>query len=67
MHDGDTGKGSKSISYETSYRIENLAAACDVFPDTGDNIGAGTNTARSLAAGTGVTYASFSGSNWDQV
>lgn len=47
--------------------INRGAAACDVFPNTGGNLGAGTNTAISLAAGAGVTYACYSSTGWDKV
>ncbi len=42
----------------------NGANAADVFPATGDNLGAGVNTAVSLAAGVKITYESYDSTNW---
>lgn len=47
--------------------INNGANACDVFPENNDNIGAGTNIAISLAAGSSVTYAAYSTANWRSI
>lgn len=44
--------------------INNGVNAADVFPASGDNLGAGVNTAVSLAAGANITYASYDATNW---
>ena len=40
------------------------ANAADVFPGLGDDLGAGLNTAESLAAGASVSYIATAGSTW---
>ena len=40
------------------------ANAADVFPGSGDDLGAGVDTAESLAAGTSVSYIATAGSTW---
>lgn len=47
--------------------INNGANACDVFPATDDNIGAGADTAVSLAAGANITYLAYDVVNWATV
>jgi hypothetical protein len=44
--------------------INNGANACDVFPAVGDNLGAGANTAVSLAAGANIAYHAYDATNW---
>jgi len=44
--------------------INSGAAACDVFPASGDTLGAGANTAISLAANATVNYAAYDTANW---
>jgi hypothetical protein len=44
--------------------INKGAEAMDVFPAASDNLGAGVDTAVSLAAGTNITYASYDVTNW---
>lgn len=44
--------------------INNGANACDVFPSSGNDIGAGSDTAISLAASANITYASYSSTQW---
>lgn len=44
--------------------INNGANACDVFPASGDNLGAGIDTAASLAAGAKITYDCYDTTNW---
>lgn len=45
--------------------INNGANACDVFPNTSDNLGAGTNAQVSLAAGANITYVCWDfATNW---
>jgi len=42
--------------------------ACDVFPASGDDLGAGTDTAESLAAGASITYiATVADSTWTDI
>jgi hypothetical protein len=43
----------------------NGAAACDVFPSSGDNLGAGLDTAVSLPAGNNITYIAYDATNWE--
>jgi len=45
--------------------INNGANACDVFPATGDDLGAGVNTAVSLASGANITYVAYDATNWE--
>ena len=47
--------------------INNGANACDVFPSSGDNLGAGVDTAVSLASGSNITYAAYNATNWESV
>jgi hypothetical protein len=44
--------------------INNGANACDVFPASSDNLGAGADTAASLAAGANITYIAYDATNW---
>lgn len=44
--------------------VNNGANACDVFPASGDNLGAGVDTAISLASGANITYRSYDDTNW---
>ena len=44
--------------------INKGANACDVFPASGDDLGAGVDTAVSLAAGANITYESYDATNW---
>lgn len=44
--------------------INNGANACDVFPASGDNLGAGVDTAASLAAGANITYIAYDATNY---
>ena len=47
--------------------INNGANAADVFPASSDNLGAGVDTAVSLAAGANITYASYDATNWESI
>ena len=47
--------------------INNGAQAADVFPATSDNLGAGVNTAVSLAAASNITYVAYDVTNWEAV
>ncbi|MCK5611365.1 hypothetical protein KAR91_56365 [Candidatus Pacearchaeota archaeon] len=51
------------FSYDVTI-INNGANASDVFPALGDDLGAGVNTAASLAAGASITYRSYDDTNW---
>ena len=44
--------------------INSGANACDVFPASGDNLGAGADTAASLASTANITYVAYNGTNW---
>jgi len=44
--------------------VNNGANACDVFPASGDNLGAGVDTAASLAAAANITYIAYDATNW---
>lgn len=44
--------------------INNGAESCDVFPASGDDLGAGANTAVALAAGAKIKYTSYDETNW---
>lgn len=47
--------------------INDGANATDVFPASGDDLGAGADTAASLAAGANITYVSYDATNWEAV
>jgi hypothetical protein len=47
--------------------INNGAASADVFPASGDNLGAGANTAAALASGSAITYFAYSTTNWKAI
>lgn len=47
--------------------INNGAASCDVFPASGDNLGAGVDTAVALANGSNVTYVCYNSTNWETI
>ena len=47
--------------------INNGANAADVFPASGDNLGAGVDTAASLASGSNITYVAYDATNWESV
>tara|TARA_R110000796_G_scaffold87063_1_gene188167 strand:- start:1834 stop:2826 length:993 start_codon:yes stop_codon:yes gene_type:complete len=47
--------------------VNNGANACDVFPASGDNLGAGADTAVSLAAGANITYIAYDTTNYFSV
>lgn len=44
--------------------INNGANACDVFPAISNDLGAGVDTAASLAAGAKITYDCYDNTNW---
>lgn len=47
--------------------INNGASSADVFPASGDNLGAGVDTAAALASGAAITYFAYSTTNWKSV
>jgi len=47
--------------------INNGANTLKIFPASGDNLGAGADTAVTLAAATNVTYAAYNATNWESV
>jgi len=47
--------------------INNGANTLEIWPAAGDNLGAGVNTAVTLAAATNVTYAAYNATNWEIV
>ena len=47
--------------------INNGVEAADVFPAASDDLGAGVDTAVSLAAGSNITYASYDDTNWEAI
>lgn len=61
---GDSVKLPAAAAGQVVHIINNGAAACDVFPASGDNIGAGVDLAVSLAVATGITYACYDATNW---
>jgi len=46
--------------------INNGANQLEIWPASGDNTGAGVNTAVTLAAGSNVTYIAYDATNWEQ-
>jgi hypothetical protein len=47
--------------------INDGANACDVFPNTGDDLGAGVDTAVSLAAGNSIMYFCKDSTTWKSI
>ena len=45
--------------------INNGANTLQIFPASGDNLGAGVDTATTLAAGSNVTFGSYDATNWE--
>ncbi len=45
--------------------INNGANQLEIFPASGDNLGAGVNTATSLASGVNVTFLAYNTTNWE--
>jgi len=45
--------------------MNNGANAADIFPASGDDLGAGVDTAASLAAGSNITYFAIDSTNWE--
>lgn len=61
---GDSVKTPPAIAGLDITIINDGANACDVFPSTGDDLGAGVDTAVSLAAGSSVRYYAKDSVNW---
>lgn len=47
--------------------INNGANTLQIFPASGDNLGAGVNTAVTLAAGSNVVYTAYDATNWEAI
>ena len=47
--------------------INNGANTLQIFPASGDNLGAGVDTATTLAAGSNVRYVAYDGTNWEVI
>jgi hypothetical protein len=47
--------------------INNGANTLQIFPASGDNLGAGVDTATTLAAGSNVEYVAYDATNWEQL
>jgi len=45
--------------------INNGANTLEIWPNTDDDLGAGVNTATTLAAGSNVTFVAYNGVNWE--
>lgn len=45
--------------------INNGANTLEIWPYTGDDLGAGVNTATTLAAGSNVTFVAYNATNWE--
>lgn len=64
---GDSVKLPTAAAGLMVYIINNGANASDVFPASGNDIGAGDDTAISLASGAGITYAGYNSTDWRSV
>jgi len=47
--------------------INNGANTLRIFPASGDNLGAGVDTATTLASGSNVTYQAYDVTNWESI
>jgi len=47
--------------------INNGANTLEIWPASGDNLGAGVDTAVTLASGNQITYAAYNTTNWEQL
>ena len=47
--------------------MNNGANTLQIFPNTSDNLGAGVDTATTLAAGSNVTYFAYDATNWESI
>ena len=67
---GDSVRLPATFAVGTLVTIKNddAAEACDVFPSLGDDLGAGGDTAESLAAGASITYiATVANTTWTDI
>ena len=60
----DSVKLSTAVAGLKRVVINNGANACNVFPNTSDDLGAGANAAVSLSAGANITYIAYSSGSW---
>jgi hypothetical protein len=61
---GDSVKLPAAVAGLSITILNNGVNACDVFPASGDNLGAGVDTAASLLAGEKITYDCYDSTNW---
>ena len=61
---GDAGTMPDAVAGYLVEIYNDGANAMDVFPASGDNLGAGVDTAVSLAAGANITYRAIDATNW---
>ena len=61
---GDSVKLPSAVAGYKITVINNGANALDLFPWSGDNLGAGVDTAVSIASGANATYVSYDATNW---
>lgn len=47
--------------------INNGANTLRIFPASGDNLGAGVDTATTLASGSNVVYQAYDATNWESI
>ena len=47
--------------------INNGANTLQIFPASGDNLGAGVDTSTTLASGSNVTFAAYNATNWESI
>ena len=62
---GDSVTLPSAVAGMEIFIVNNGANSCDVFPASGDNLGAGVDTASALANGSNVTYVSYDSTNWE--
>ena len=51
----------------TAVIINNGANTLKIFPASGDNLGAGVDTATTLASGSNLIYKAYNVTNWESV
>lgn len=65
------GAGSDAVTLPTAqagleiFIINNGANVLEIWPASGDDLGAGVDTATTLAAGSNVTFVSYNDTNWE--
>jgi len=62
---GDSVKLLTAVAGRQQTIVNNGANSMDVFPNTSDDLGAGVNTAVSLASGSNITYFAYNAVNWE--